>query len=169
MTHAAIEIPDNVSGTGPTILRLGRLLLLLMLATIFLWIGAMKFTDYEAQGVAPFIANNPLLSWLHGLFGIRGAARVLGAYELLTGVLLLARLASPRLGAIGAALSIVTYLFTLSCILTTPGVWAPEAGGFPALSAEIGQFLAKDFVLLAASVYLLGDALTAMQRRISGS
>jgi len=62
-------------------------------------------------------------------------------------------------------MSILTYILTLSCMLTTPGVAAPEAGGFPALSAEIGQFLAKDFVLLAASVYLLGQALQARTER----
>lgn len=152
-------------GPGPLLLALGRMLLMLTLATIFLWIGAMKFTDYEAQSVAPFIANNPLLSWLHALFGIRGGARVLGVTELLTGVLLLGRFLSPRLGVVGGAMSVLTYLATLSCLLFTPGVGAPEAGGFPALSAEIGQFLAKDFVLLAASVCILGDALTAMRQQ----
>lgn len=147
------------------ITALGSVLLTLTLATIFLWIGAMKFTAYEANGVAPFIANNPMLSWLHSAFGIEGAARFLGSYELLTGVLLLGRFVSPSLGAIGAAMSVITYAVTLSCLITTPGVGAAEAGGFPALSAEIGQFLAKDFVLFAASVVLLGEALDSDRRR----
>ena len=165
--HAAEGRATLISnpGPGPRVLALGRVMLVLTLAMIFLWIGAMKFTDYEARAVAPFIANNPLLSWLHTLFGIRGGARVLGVAELLTGVLLLGRFLSPRLGAAGGALSVLTYLVTLSCLLFTPGVGAAEAGGFPALSAEIGQFLAKDFVLLAASVCILGDALTAMRQQ----
>lgn len=50
-------------------------------------------------------------------------------------------------------------------MFTTPGVAAAEAGGFPALSAEIGQFLLKDLVLLAASVYVMGDSLLARRRR----
>lgn len=146
-------------GYGRDVMRFGRVLLILTLATIFLWIGAMKFTDYEARSVAPFIANNPLISWLHTVFGIHGASRFLGVYEILTGLLLLGGFLNARLGVLGGAMSILTYLITLSCLFTTPGVGAPEAGGFPALSAEIGQFLAKDFVLLAASVYVLGDAL----------
>jgi hypothetical protein len=37
----------------------------------------------------------------------------------------------------------------------------PTAGGFPAISAPIGQFLLKDLVLLAASSVLLRTALTS--------
>lgn len=159
-SHSSALLREESDGT----VALGRLLLTLTLAVIFLWIGAMKFTTYEAEGVAPFIANNPLISWLHTAFGIEGGSRVLGVYELLTGVLLIARFVSPRLGAIGAAMSVITFLITLSCLVFTPGVGAPAAGGFPALSAEIGQFLAKDFVLLAASVYLLGVARNAERR-----
>jgi uncharacterized membrane protein YkgB len=47
------------------------------LFVVFLWFGAMKFTNYEAQGIAPFIANSPVMSWLHSLFGVRGAAPLL--------------------------------------------------------------------------------------------
>ena len=75
--------------------------------------------------------------------------------------LLLARFVSPRLGAIGAAMSLIAFAIILSCLFTTPGVGAPEAGGFPMLSAEVGQVLSKDFVMFAASVLLLGEALSA--------
>ncbi|EXE82008.1 hypothetical protein J588_3776, partial [Acinetobacter sp. 1578804] len=34
----------------------------------------MKFTHYEAIGIAPFIENSPIVSWLHNLFGIQGAS-----------------------------------------------------------------------------------------------
>jgi uncharacterized membrane protein YphA (DoxX/SURF4 family) len=43
---------------------------------IFLWFGAMKFTAYEAAGIAPFIEHSPIMSWLHALFGIQGASYV---------------------------------------------------------------------------------------------
>lgn len=61
--------------------------------------------------------------------------------------------------------AVLIVLITLSFMFTTPGVAAAEAGGFPALSAEIGQFLLKDLVLLAASVYVMGDSLLARRRR----
>ena len=43
------------------------------LVIVFLWFGGMKFTGYEANGIAPFIANSPIMSWLDALFGIQGA------------------------------------------------------------------------------------------------
>ena len=46
------------------------------LVVIFLWIGGMKFTNYEANATAPFIAHSPIMSWLHALFGVPGEAGV---------------------------------------------------------------------------------------------
>lgn len=149
---------------GTTVGRIGIVASYLALAIIFLWVGAMKFTAYEALGIAPFVMHSPLLAWMHGAFGIQGASIVIGVIELSIGVLLLARWFSPKLSTIGAAMSIVTCLITLSFMLSTPGVTAQEAGGFPMLSAEAGQFLAKDMVLLTVSVLLLGDSLLASRR-----
>jgi uncharacterized membrane protein YkgB len=28
------------------------------------WIGLMKFTGYEAEGIRSFVANSPLMSWV---------------------------------------------------------------------------------------------------------
>ncbi|MFD2031265.1 DUF417 family protein [Ancylobacter dichloromethanicus] len=61
----------------------------------------------------------------------------------------------PVLSALGAAMSTATYVITLTFFTTTPGVFVPSLGGFPAISGDIGQFLLKDLVLLAASVTLL--------------
>lgn len=126
------------------------------LVIIFLWFGGMKFTAYEAHGIAPFIANSPLMSWLHVLFGIQGASYVIGVLELSTAVALIIGAIKPFFSALGAAMSTVTYLLTLSFLLSTPGVAEAMAGGFPAISAVPGQFLLKDLVLLAASLCLLG-------------
>lgn len=158
-------------GTGDTQTRGGVALrniavdaLYLSLALIFIWIGGMKFTAYEAQGIAPFVMNSPLTSWMHAVFGVQGAAYVFGVYEIATGLLILGRWLSPILSALGGLMAVITFLVTLSFMFTTPGVSAPEAGGFPALSAEIGQFLAKDAGLLAISLYILGDSLVERGR-----
>lgn len=100
------------------------------LIVIFLWFGALKFTDYEASGVAPLILNSPLVMWLHGVFGIAGAAHFLGVYELATGLLIAARRWQPRLAVVGGAMAILTFLVTLSFLFTTPGVVQP---GYSAL------------------------------------
>lgn len=125
------------------------------LVIVFLWFGGMKFTAYEASGIAPFIANSPIMSWLHTLFGVQGASYVIGVLELSTaGALILGRFL-PIFSALGAAMSAATYLITLTFFFSTPGVAEATAGGFPAISAMPGQFLLKDLVLLGASVSLL--------------
>jgi reactive chlorine resistance protein C len=125
------------------------------LAIVFLWFGGMKFTSYEAHGNAPLIDHSPIMSWLNVVFGVQGASDVIGSIELSTAVMLILGAFNAAASALGAAMSSVTFIITLSFFLTTPGVAEPTAGGFPAISAPIGQFLLKDLVLLAASVNLL--------------
>jgi|SRR5437868_2447526 len=125
------------------------------LVVIFLWFGGMKFTAYEANGIAPFIAHSPIMSWLHVLFGVQGASYAIGVLELSTAAALILGAFQPIFSALGAAMSAATYLITLTFFLSTPGVAEAMAGGFPAISAMPGQFLLKDLVLLAASLSLL--------------
>jgi uncharacterized membrane protein YkgB len=125
------------------------------LAIIFLWFGGMKFTAYEAAGIAPFIEHSPIMSWLHALFGVHGASYVIGVIELSTAAALVLGAFQPIFSALGAAMSAATYIITLTFFLSTPDVAEPTAGGFPAISAAPGQFLLKDLVLLAASLSLL--------------
>ncbi len=125
------------------------------LVIIFLWFGAMKFTAYEAHGIAPLMMNSPIVSWIPAMFGVQGASDVIGIIELSAALALMIGAFNAFFSALGAAMSTLTYLITLSFFLSTPGVAAPMAGGFPAISADIGQFLLKDLVLLAASVCLL--------------
>lgn len=138
------------------------------LVIVFLWFGGMKFTGYEANGISPFIQHSPILSWLNALLGVRGASYVIGVLELSTAAALIVGAFSAFASAIGAAMSCVTYVITLSFLLSTPGVAEPAAGGFPAISAPVGQFLLKDLVLLAASpVLLLASMRHSSRRRFS--
>jgi uncharacterized membrane protein YkgB len=59
--------------------------------------------------------------------------------------------------AVGSLLAVGMFLSTLSFLVTTPGAWADEVGGFPAVSV-LGQFLIKDVALLAAAVWSFGEA-----------
>lgn len=161
LTELTITIPirpADLEGIGRAILQYG-------LAIVFLWFGGMKFTAYEAQGIAPFIAHSPFVSWWHTLFGIQGASFLLGFVEIGAGVLLALRGVNPLLSAFGGAIGLVTYLTTLSFFFTTPGVFEPSLGGFPAISAGLGQFLLKDVVLLGASFFILGNSLSDVQAR----
>jgi uncharacterized membrane protein YkgB len=62
--------------------------------------------------------------------------------------------------AVGSLLAVGMFLSTLSFLVTTPGTWAGEVGGFPAISV-LGQFLVKDVALLAAAVWSFGEAVRA--------
>ena len=127
------------------------------LVLVLLWIGGMKFTAYEAAGISGFVANSPLMSWAYSLFSIRGFSALLGVTEIVIALLIAARPLSGRAALVGSASAVGMFLTTLSFLLTTPGVWEASAGGFPALSVVPGQFLIKDVVLLAASLWMFGE------------
>jgi uncharacterized membrane protein YkgB len=134
------------------------------LVVVIAWIGLMKFTAYEAEGIRPFVANSPLMSWVYGLMNVRDFSAVLGVVEIAIAILIAARPLAPQISALGSALAVGKFLTTLSFLVTTPGVWEPSAGGFPALSALPGQFLIKDLALLGISLWTLGEAWKASGR-----
>ena len=135
------------------------------LALIFIWFGCLKFTQYEAVGIAPLIMNSPLVGWWHGIFGIAGTSRMLGVYEVLTGLLIAARPFQPRLAAIGGVMATICFLVTVSFLFTTPGVGQAGYDNALALSPFPGQFLLKDIVLLAVSIWILFAARIEAQAR----
>ena len=140
------NIAERTSGS-----RMSFLLLRLALIIVFTWFGCMKFTAYKANRNATLIDHSPIMSWMNVVFGTRGASDVVGVIELTTAAALLAA-HSSRCFSTRAAMSTITFVITLTFSATTPGVAERTTGGFAAISAPIGQFLLKDFVLLAASV-----------------
>jgi uncharacterized membrane protein YkgB len=130
------------------------------LVLVLLWIGGMKFTAYEAEGIRPFVENSPLFAWTYPAFGVQGLSNLLGATEILVGLLIAVRPWLPRASAVGSLLAVGMFLSTLSFLVTTPGTWAGEVGGFPAISV-LGQFLLKDVVLFATAAWTFGEAVRA--------
>jgi uncharacterized membrane protein YkgB len=124
----------------------------------------MKFTSYEAHGIMGLEANSPFFRPLLLAFGVQGLSNLLGVVEISTAVLLIAGRFSPRAGLLGSAMGILTFLSTLTFLFTTPG-WEPSLGGFPALSAGVGQFLLKDLVLLGASFYTARQSVESLAAR----
>jgi uncharacterized membrane protein YkgB len=132
------------------------------LVLILLWIGGMKFTSFEAQAIRPFVENSPFLAWTYRAFGVQGLSNLLGVTEILVALMIAARPWWPRVSALGSLLAVGMFLTTLSFLVTTPGIWAAEAGGFPALGA-LGQFLIKDVALLAIATWSFSDAAKAVR------
>lgn len=139
----------------------GRYLVRYTLVVVIAWIGALKYTSYEATAIQPLIAHSPIFSWLYSTFSVRTFAAVLGSLEIVAALLIAVRPLFPRLSVIGSAMGILLFLSTLSFLFTTPGVTVASAGGFPVLSVLPGQFLLKDLVLVSASLWTLGDSLGA--------
>ncbi len=158
MATVADETSTRSSVRTLDIEKLGQHVVRYALLTVIAWIGAMKFTAYEAQGIQPLVANSPFLAWIYQFLSVQGLSAVIGVAELLIAVLIAARPFSARVSAVGSLLAVGMFLTTLSFILSTPGVWEASLGGFPALSVLPGQFLLKDVVLLGAALWSFGEA-----------
>jgi uncharacterized membrane protein YkgB len=168
--HTAEARRDTAEGPtagGPKaehpVALVGRQFVRYALAVVIAWIGALKYSSYEATAIHPLIANSPIMSWFYNILGVRSLAAALGTVEIIAAVLIALRFVSPRLSALGSAIAILLFLGTLSFLFTTPGVTA--AGGFPVLSVLPGQFLLKDLVLLGAALWTLGDSLGAAKSK----
>jgi reactive chlorine resistance protein C len=148
----------SYTAIGERIAALGEILIQYGLILVLGWIGAMKFTAYEAAGIQPLVANSPLLSWAYQVLSVQAFSNVLGVTEIAVAVMIALRPLSARVAALGSGIAVMMFLTTLSFLLSTPG-WEPSLGGFPALSVVPGQFVLKDLVLLGAAVWLLGDTL----------
>jgi uncharacterized membrane protein YkgB len=155
---------DPESSASSRVEAVGRELARYCLVVVVSWIGLMKFTAYEAEGISRYVANTPLMSWVYGFMSHRGFSAGLGVVELTIAILIAARPFSPRASMVGSALGVGMFLTTLSFLVTTPGVWEPSAGGFPALSGAPGQFLLKDLALLGISLWSLGESWKASRR-----
>jgi uncharacterized membrane protein YkgB len=169
--------------------RVGLTLMRLAIAVVFFWIGALKFVPYEADSITPFVANSPVMSFFYEhpieykehlthegqLVPAQRAwqeenhtysfSRGLGTVEWLIGLLVLAYPVSKKLGLLGAFLSFITTLVTLSFLFTTPESWVPALGdaqhGFPYLSGA-GRLVIKDTMMLAGAWIIGVDAAKGM-------
>ena len=158
--HNNSRQPDNVitkaehpvAVAGLQVVRYG-------LVIVIAWIGALKFTSYEATAIQPLIAHSPLMSWLYPTSSASaGAARGDGGDHRGGAHRGPARMAA-HLRRPASLIAVLLFLSTLSLLFTTPGVTA--ARGFPVLSVLPGQFLLKDLVLIGASLWTLGESLGA--------
>lgn len=153
---------------------------------VFVWIGGLKYFHYEADGIVPFVANSPFMSFFYakGTLEYKEHKNAEGAYVpenrewheanntyifsyglgaliMSIGILVFLGIFFPKVGIIGDALAIIMTLGTLSFLVTTPEVWVPNLGsgeyGFPLLSGA-GRLVIKDIVILAGAIVLLSDS-----------
>ena len=151
--------------------KLGINLIRVAILVIFVWIGGLKFWNYEAEGIVPFVANSPFMSFFY-----TKDAPEYKEYKLKEGEFDEAKhqwheenntygfshgLGILIMGLVGAGLAIVMTLGTLSFLVTTPEVWVPDLGsgeqGFPLLTGA-GRLVIKDTAILAGAVVVLSDS-----------
>lgn len=173
--------------------RLGLGMIRVAILVIFVWIGGLKFWNYEAEGIVPFVANSPFMSFFYnskapeykqyklpeGSFdpakhewhernNTYGFSHGLGILIMSIGILTFLGFFSARVGLVGELLAIVMTLGTLSFLATTPEVWVPDLGsgefGFPLLSGA-GRLVIKDTAILAGTVVLLSDTARRLLER----
>ena len=138
------------------------------LVIVIAWFGAMKFTNYEAQGIYPLVSESPFMSWLYDIFSVYTFSVLLGVFEVAAAVLIAVKPWWPKVSILGSLLAILLFAATISFLFTTPGVFEESVGGFPLLSLS-GGFLIKDIALLGISAWTLADALRATRSSLAGS
>jgi uncharacterized membrane protein YkgB len=116
-----------------------------------LFFGALKWTAAEADAIAPFIANSPVLRWIGLVFGRQSASEFIGVLELSIAILIALRRWAPRLAMVGGMLGTIMFLTTLSFIVTTPGI------------GDGAAFLMKDLPLLGGALWTTGEAWLAVE------
>jgi len=131
------------------------------LVAILLLIGGLKFTHAEAQGIQPLVSHSPIMSWMYSVLSVQSVSNLIGLIEIGVAFLMALRPISPRASFIGSLGAVITFLITLSFLLSTPGAfeagyWYPRLGG-------TGQFLIKDLALLGASIWTAAEALTRLE------
>src|SRR5947208_14503135 len=97
--HEKRAMSSQAEAVGRELTRYG-------LVVVVGWIGLMKFTTYEAEGIRPFVANSPLMSWVYGLMSAGSFSAVLGVVEVAIALLIAARPFAPRASALGSALAV---------------------------------------------------------------
>ena len=171
---------------GITVTRIG-------LVVVLVWIGGLKVFAYEDEGIVPFVANSPLMSFFykapageyrqhmnregelvpanrewHERNGTYPFAYGLGAVIVAFGVMIALHPWLPQVAAVGSFLVFLMSFVTLSFLVTTPECWVPALGspehGFPLLDLP-GLLVVKDSVMMGAALVTMADSAKAYLRK----
>jgi uncharacterized membrane protein YkgB len=180
------EMAAKLDRVGITLTRIG-------LVVVLVWIGGLKIYKYEDEGIVPFVANSPLMSFFynapageyrkhmnregelvaanrewHERNGTYQFAYWLGSVIVLYGVLIALHPIFPRVAAVGSFLVFVMSFVTLSFLITTPETWVQPLGstehGFPLLSGA-GRLVVKDAIMMGAALVTMADSAKAYLRK----
>jgi uncharacterized membrane protein YkgB len=181
MSNKLSSLIRSLAGLSALSIRLVRI----SIAIVLIWIGGLKVYHYEAEGIVPFVANSPFMSFFYAhpedykthmqKEGEANPEKIawheanhtylfsygLGAVLVVLGFLLLVNKYRPGIGMIGAGLVMIMSVVTLSFLISTKDSWVPALGapdhGFPLLSAR-GRLVIKDIIMMAGAFAALCDS-----------
>lgn len=187
MKNTILNTIANLDQLGKKAVRVG-------IVIVFLWIGGLKFFTYEADGIVPFVANSPFMSFFYNqpseykefvnkegelvtenhewqiANNTYGFANGLGILLIGIGILVAIHQWAPLASLIGSILVFILTIGTLSFLVTTPESWVPhltdEQYGFPYLSGR-GRLVLKDIVILGASLITMSESAALYLKRPS--
>ncbi|QFU21102.1 DUF417 family protein [Shewanella eurypsychrophilus] len=131
--------------------RLSLKLIWAGIVLVMLWIGGMKFTQIEADGIERLMATSPFFSWIYQLFSVLHGSYFIGVIELIAVLGLVLGLKYHSAKSVGLAMGALTFLATQTFIISLPAYELSH--GLPLLTGS-GQFIVKDLVLLAGCILL---------------
>ena len=178
------ESAARLDKVGGAITRIG-------LIVVLVWIGGLKAFPYEADGIVPFVANSPFMSFFYADAphykthmnpeGVLNAdnrswhvanhtyefAYGLGTVIVVYGLMISLHPWLPQLATLGSFMVFVMSFVTLSFLITTPESWVPALGdahhGFPYLSGR-GRLVIKDAIMMGAALVTMADSAKAYLR-----
>src|SRR5882672_5463907 len=106
--NLAMVMEMNVPGDGSAIKKLGEFLIHYGLVLVLGWIGAMKFTAYEASGIRTLVETSPFMSWMYKVFSLQATSNIIGVAEITAATLIAIRPLSAKLSAVGSVLAVFT-------------------------------------------------------------
>ena len=160
-------------------------LLRISIFIVMVWIGGLKALQYEAEGIVPFVANSPFMSFFynnpmeykhyqnkegelvsknhawHKSNNTYGFSIALGSILILLGILVASHRFIPLISMLASMLIILMTIGTLSFLVTTHESWVPHSSdrqwGFPFLSSR-GRLVVKDIIILGGAVITMSES-----------
>lgn len=115
-------------------------------AMVLLWIGSMKFFEFEANAIVGLVETSPFMSWLYDVFSVQGASNVIGGFDvffaLVLGVGIYTKNKSMIITSGIACLSV--FLMTQTFLFTVPDTFNNAT-----IVNRLGQFVIKDLWFVA--------------------
>ena len=110
-------------------------------AMVLLWIGGMKFYEFEAKAIVGLVETSPFMSWLYTVFSVQGASNIIGGFDVLFAVLLGAGilLNNKKLIIVSGLACLSVFLMTQTFLITATAAFSSST-----LLERLGQFVIKD-------------------------